>query len=43
MLNFIGITDFSEILAEGLDFDPTKVEEIMAKATSEVVATAKTF
>jgi len=43
MLNFIGITDFSEILAEGLDFDPTKVEEIMDKTTSEVVATAKTF
>ncbi|MBO0449425.1 FMN-dependent NADH-azoreductase [Enterococcus sp. MJM12] len=43
LLNFIGISDFSEVLAEGLDFDPTKVDEIMAKATTEVKAAAKTF
>ncbi len=41
-LGFLGITDVQVLLAEGLAFDPSKGEEILAEATTRAQQAAKT-
>ncbi|WES64371.1 FMN-dependent NADH-azoreductase [Microbacter sp. GSS18] len=43
MLGFIGIEDFTEIAAEGMDHDPARADDIMAAALTKVQEAAATF
>ncbi|MCC4268000.1 NAD(P)H-dependent oxidoreductase [Microbacterium schleiferi] len=43
MLGFIGIDDYTEIAAEGMDHDPARSDEIMAAAFAKVEEAAATF
>lgn len=43
MLNFLGITDFHQIAAEGMDHDPQNAEAIMDAAVEEVRELAAEF
>ncbi|GAA2521304.1 FMN-dependent NADH-azoreductase [Rarobacter incanus] len=43
MFNFLGVTDFVQVTAEGMDHDPTHADEIMARAFARIEQAAKEF
>jgi FMN-dependent NADH-azoreductase len=43
VLNFLGITDIQTVVSEGMAFDPTKAEGIVAKAIERAREVAKDF
>lgn len=43
VFGFIGITDYHDLYAEGMDHDPHEAEAIMADATRRVAEFARTF
>ncbi len=43
MLGFVGVTDFSEVVAEGMDYDPANADAIMDAALAKLAEVARTF
>lgn len=43
MLGFVGVTDLSEVVAEGMDYDPANADAIMDAALAKVIDVARTF
>lgn len=43
MFNFLGVSDFTQITAEGMDHEPANADAIMEDAFSRVLETAKGF
>ena len=43
VFTFIGVTDYQELFAEGMDHEPDRAEEIMADVIARAEALARTF
>lgn len=43
VLNFLGVTDIQTVVAEGMAYDPSKAESIVAKAIEKAREVAKNF
>lgn len=43
MLGFVGVNDFSEVVAEGMDYDPANADAIMDAALARVTEVARAF